>query len=109
MVSAEDEELRKSVAYTNLTDWFLHEGRNAFVTHIKDPSLHWSPQDYDRGREQLLGVLDAFERFPDAGTLTKGEVRKFIEETTQEIWNATTIDGLWEQFKLLSDKATKDY
>lgn len=99
---------REILGYSNLTDWFVHEGRNSFATINKIPGYRWSKEMYEDGREQLKNVLNAFDRFPDEGKIPKSEIEKFILESTSKEWNAKNVRGIWKQFGELIEEAIKD-
>lgn len=107
MGESEENKSKKLLGYTNLTDWFIHEGRNAFVTTNLD-IYQWKPEDYQRGRDQLSRVLEAFEKFKEDGILPRFEIERFVTKATVSEWNAETVTGLFSEFKDFIKVAVQD-
>ncbi len=89
----------------DLTDWFIHEARNALATHNNIDGVTWDRLDYESGRDQLKRVLDSFDRFSTDGVLSRDKIRKFVRNSTKREWNEENIGKIWEQFKLLIDES----
>ena len=99
---------QRLLGYTNLTDWFIHEGRNAFATTTVDLGIEWTQKDYNSGKKQLRRVLDAFKRFDEDGVLPREEMKDFIRKSVSNKWSADTVGAMHEEFQSMVQRAMKD-
>jgi hypothetical protein len=107
--------LSKSPLDDTLTNYFVHEARNAIQPLIFEGEdgellLTWTPKEYEDGRRVMMNVRRGLNWFKDEGFLPKEEIRIFLDEIEQMgEWNSQTVSLVDNKFRELTEQRIKDY
>lgn len=88
---------------STLTDWFIHEARNALAVTIE--GVKWSKRDYTESRQILKRFLanskNENQNIAGEGELSRSRIEEFVRAAVSKPWNKNKAGQVKSDFDKL--------